>query len=231
MLKASTLIIFCLFLFSFPATAQKSATAPKTAASAPQNLKKTNRRADAKPSDPAAEPFDKADVATMAKQCVKFETEAGAIELELFPESAPESVRNFLNLVTTGAFDTTVFSRVVPGFIIQGGDLTTRLKPLTPELDKRMRRTVIDEPSPIKHERGIISMARADTPNSATTNFFILMSEARHLDGTFAAFGRVTRGMDVAENINKMPVQNEKPEKPVRVIKASAAVCPAPLAP
>src|SRR5688500_672092 len=66
------------------------------------------------------EPFDKADVKTMAEQCVALDTEAGVIELELFPESAPESVRNFLNLASTGLFDGTSFSRVVPGFVIQG---------------------------------------------------------------------------------------------------------------
>ena len=74
----------------------------------------------------------------MAAQCVKFETEAGVIKMEMFPESAPESVRNFLNLAAIGAFDTTTFSRVVPGFVIQGGDLYTSDK-LTAELAKERR--------------------------------------------------------------------------------------------
>jgi len=133
-------------------------------------------------------------------------------------------VRSFLNLAATGAFDTTTFSRVVPGFIVQGGNLGTREK-LTNELAERANKNVPDEPNQIKHERGIISMARADTPNSATTNFFILVGEARHLDGTFAAFGRVTRGMEVVEAINKMPVEAEKPTKPVRIKRATVAVC------
>jgi peptidyl-prolyl cis-trans isomerase B (cyclophilin B) len=160
----------------------------------------------------------------MAQQCVKIETGAGIIEMEMFPESAPESVRSFLNLAATGAFDTTTFSRVVPGFIIQGGDLFTSRK-MTPELDKRARRNVRDEPSLIKHERGIVSMARGSEPNSATTNFFVLVGTASHLDGTFAAFGRVTRGMDTVEAINKMPVEAETPTKPVRIRRATVAAC------
>ncbi|NJM52919.1 MAG: peptidylprolyl isomerase [Blastocatellia bacterium] len=83
-----------------------------------------------------------------------------------------------------------------------------------------------DEPSLIKHERGIVSMARGDEPNSASTHFFILVGEAKHLDGKFAAFGRVTKGMDVVDAINKMPVVEQKPEKPVRLLKATIVACP-----
>lgn len=162
----------------------------------------------------------------MAAQCVKLNAEAGVIEIEMFPESALESVRSFLNLAATGAFDTTTFSRVVPGFIVQGGDLFTRQK-MTPELDRRARRAVRDEPSLIKHERGIVSMARASEPNSATTNFFILVGDAPHLDGTFAAFGRVIKGMEVVDAINKMPVEGEKPIKPVHITDAKVGLCPA----
>ncbi|HEX8421926.1 MAG TPA: peptidylprolyl isomerase, partial [Pyrinomonadaceae bacterium] len=88
----------------------------------------------------AAEPFDGASVEKMAEQCVRLETEAGLIEIEMLAESAPETVRNFLNLAAIGAFDTTTFSRVVRGFVIQGGNLATR-QSLTPELAERSRRT------------------------------------------------------------------------------------------
>ena len=172
-----------------------------------------------------AEPFDKADVKTMAAKCVKLDTEAGDVMIELFPESAPESVRNFLNLAATGALDTTTFSRIVPGFVIQGGNIWTRNGGVTQALGARARRKLPDEPNKILHERGILSMARSDEPNSATTNFFILVSSAPHLDGKFAAFGRVTKGMEVVDQINKAPVTDEKPEKPVRVRKAAVSEC------
>lgn len=225
MLKNITVIIFCLIL-SVAAAAQENSTDSKIKQAAPQTLKKTNQRPSVGSSKAApSEPFDKADVKTMAAQCVQLDTEAGIIEIEMFPESAPETVRGFLNLTATGAFDTTTFSRVVPGFVVQGGDLFTRQK-LTPELDKRARRTIIDEPNLIKHERGIVSMARSNEPNSATTNFFILVGDAPNLDGTFAAFGRVTRGMEVVDAINKMPVESEKPAKPVHIKHAAVSPCP-----
>jgi peptidyl-prolyl cis-trans isomerase B (cyclophilin B) len=145
--------------------------------------------------------------------------------MELFPESAPETVRNFLNLVAIGAYDTTTFSRVVPGFVDQGGNIWTRSGGLSMELATRARRTIRDEPSKILHERGIVSMARPDTPNAATTNFFILVDRAPNLDGTFAAFGRVTHGMDVVDAINKAPVIGEKPDKPVRLKMAKITAC------
>lgn len=163
----------------------------------------------------------------MAAKCVGLDTESGLIEIELFPESAPESVRNFLNLAATGAYDTTVFSRVVPGFVIQGGDLYTRDGKMTYALGMRARKTIVDEPSKILHERGIVSMARSDEPNTASTHFFILVESAPSLEGKFAAFGRVTRGMDVVDTINKASVENEKPVKPVRIKKVSVQACTA----
>lgn len=188
---------------------------------------KKNSRPVEKAKPVKTEPFEKAAVEEMAKQCVKFETEAGAIEAEMLPESAPESVRNFLNLAATGAFDTTTFSRVVPGFVIQGGNLSTGGKWNT-ELAKRAQKTIPDEPSQIRHERGILSMARPEAANSATTHFFILVGRGSHLDGTFAAFGRVRSGMEVVDAINKMPVEGETPLKPVRVDRAGVFSCPAP---
>ncbi len=89
----------------------------------------------------------------------------------MYPESAPESVRNFLNLAAIGAFDTTTFGRVVPGFVIQGGNIWSREAGVSRELSTRARRTIPDEPNKILHERGIVSMARTDDPNTATTSF------------------------------------------------------------
>ena len=213
----------CVAIFSGWALAQGNPTPPSTTPT-PDSPPKANQRP---PEKPAAEPFDKADVATMASKCATLDTEAGMIDIELFPESAPESVRNFLNLAATGAYDTTVFSRVVPGFVIQGGDLYTRDGKMTYALGMRARKTIVDEPSKILHERGIVSMARSDEPNTASTHFFILVAAAPSLDGKFAAFGRVTRGIDVVDAINRVSVENEKPAKPVRVKKANVKACSA----
>jgi peptidyl-prolyl cis-trans isomerase B (cyclophilin B) len=204
-------------------TAAAVAYAQAPAATPPKELPKINARPTASPQR-SVEPFDNADVKTMAAQCVTLDTEAGLIYAEMYPESAPESVRNFLNLAAIGAFDNTTFSRIVPDFVIQGGDLYTSGK-ITPELAVRARRTVPDEPNKILHERGVLSMARSEKPNSATTNFFILVEAAPHLDGSFAAFGRVLKGMDAVDAINKAAAENEKPLKPVKIKKATIAQC------
>ena len=170
------------------------------------------------------EPFDGASVEKMAAQCVTLESEAGAIEIEMIPEVAPESVRNFLNLAATGALDTTTFSRIVKDFVIQGGNLSTSEK-WGFELAKRMSRKLPDEPGLIKHVRGIVSMARPAEANSATTHFFILVGDGHHLDGKFSAFGRVTKGIEVADAINQAPADGEKPVKPVRINRALVSPC------
>lgn len=148
----------------------------------------------------------------------------GEIEIAMMPEVAPEAVRHFLNLSATGAYDTTVFSRVVKGFVIQGGDLQTSEK-WGAELARRMSHKLPDEPGLVKHVRGIVSMARTNEPNSATTHFFILVREAPHLDSKFAAFGTVTKGMEVVDAINQAPDEGEKPEKPVKITRATVATC------
>jgi peptidyl-prolyl cis-trans isomerase B (cyclophilin B) len=160
----------------------------------------------------------------MSGQCVTLETEIGVIEIAMLPEVAPESVRNFLNLAATGALDTTTFSRTVKDFIIQGGNLSTSEK-WGLNLAKRMTHKLPDEPGIVKHVRGIVSMARTDEPNSATTHFFILVGDGHHLDGKFSAFGTVTKGLEVADEINHAPADGEKPAKPVRINRVMVAPC------
>lgn len=184
---------------------------------------KANTRATTQP-ETAAEPFDGASVEKMAAQCVTLETELGAIEIAMMPEVAPESVRNFLNLAAIGALDTTTFSRTVKDFVIQGGNLATSEK-WSVELQKRMSRKLPDEPGIVKHVRGIVSMARTEEPNSATTHFFILVGRGSHLDAKFSAFGTVTKGIEVADAINQAPAEGEKPEKPVKINRAVVSPC------
>lgn len=192
----------------------------------PTTIATPEKKANARPAETAkAEPFDKATVAQMAEQCVVLDTESGEITIEFFPESAPESVRNFLNLAALGLLDTTTFSRVVPGFVVQGGNLWTREGGMTHELAPRATRTIPDEPNRVLHERGILSMARGEEANTASTNFFILLNDSPHLDGSFAAFGRVTKGMDTVETIAKAPVKDEKPDRPVKIKKAIVEKC------
>lgn len=213
------LVVIALMAMSFVSAHAQSQSPEQQAESA--------KKANARPADqaaPAPEPFDGASVEKMAAQCVTLETELGAIEMEMIPEAAPESVRSFLNLSATGALDTTTFSRVVKDFVIQGGNLSTSEK-WNHDLAKRMSRKVPDEPGLVKHVRGIVSMARPAENNSATTHFFILVGDGHHLDGKFSAFGRVTKGIEFADAINKAPTEGEKPNKPVRINRALVTPC------
>jgi peptidyl-prolyl cis-trans isomerase B (cyclophilin B) len=202
------------------ALAQVAGTGPQTP---PESARKANARPDDKPV-PAPEPFDGASTDRMATQCVTLETEAGPIEIEMMPEVAPESVRSFLNLSATGALDTTTFNRVVKGFVIQGGNLSTSEK-WGVELSRRAARRLPDEPGLVKHVRGIVSMARSDEPNSASTHFFILVGEGQHLNSKFAAFGRVRKGIEVADAINSGETDGDKPTKAVRIKRAVVVLC------
>lgn len=200
----------------------KSPVADRQSAPASSAPKKSNRRPAA--AKTKGEPYDDAPAAQMKDLCVTLRTDAGDIEIEMLAETAPDTARNFLNLAGIGAYDTTVFSRVVKGFVVQGGDLYTR-ENLTPALRERAARRIHDEPNPVKHVRGIVSMARAAEPDSATTNFFLLVGDASHLDATFAAFGRVRSGMEVVDVINSAPATGERPEKPVRISRVIVAGC------
>ena len=213
----SSMMTLALIVLTLSVAAVAQNPAPST-----ETPKKVNARP-AEAAKPKTEPFDGASVEKMAGQCVTLDTEQGVIVIEVLPQKAPESSRNFLNLAATGALDTTVFSRVVKGFVIQGGNLSTSER-WSDQLAERMSRRLPDEPSDLKHVRGIVSMARSDEPNSATTHFFILVGDGPHLDGKFAAFGRVLRGMEVADAINRA-AENEKPEVPVRIKSATVAAC------
>jgi len=232
-------LAFCCatFFLASPALTQRRPSRPASKKTAPAITPKkaVKPHAESKPSPtpsplptpqptPAAEPFDGASVEVMSAQCVTLETEAGVIEMKMLPETAPETVRHFLNTVASGALDTTTFSRVVRNFVIQGGNLATR-ETTTPDIAARSRRKIRDEPNSVKHVRGIVSMARPEAPDSATTNFFILVSNAAHLDGTFAAFARVTSGMEVADAINQGVLEGENPVAPVRLKRAVVSAC------
>lgn len=220
----SSLVLCAILLLASSSPAQKRTPRPAPKPDATNAPTPTPSPSPTPQPTPAPEPFEEASVERMAAQCVRLETEAGTIEMKMLPDGAPQTVRNFLNLVAIGAFDTTTFSRVVRNFVVQGGNLSTR-ENVTPALAARARRTIPDEPNFNRHIRGAVSMARTDAANSATTNFFILVNTASHLDKTFTVFARVTKGMDVVDAINKAALEGEKPLTPVRIGSAVVFAC------
>ena len=141
--------------------------------------------------------------------------DGGVIDLALDAQAAPITVENFLKLVSDGFYDGLTFHRVIPGFMIQGGcpEGTGMGGPGWHIKGEFARNGVAN---PIKHTRGVISMARAMDPNSAGSQFFIMHEDAPHLDGGYAAFGHVVAGMDVVDRIAQSATDyNDRPLAPV----------------
>lgn len=147
------------------------------------------------------------------------ETNFGKIVFELLPELAPETVRNFTKLVKSSFYDGTLFHRVIPGFMIQGGDPNTK----KPDKSKwgmgGPGHTIKAEFSSKSHLRGIVSMARAMDPNSAGSQFFIVTQDSTFLDKQYTVFGKVTEGMDVADKIVNLPRdKNDCPHQEAKML-------------
>ena len=144
----------------------------------------------------------------------------GKIEIELSPEAAPKTVANFLKLVGEGFYDGLIFHRVIPGLMIQGGDpLGNGMGGAKNKIVGEFRANGYN--NPIKHTRGVISMARAQDPNSASSQFFIMHKDSPHLDGQYAAFGKVTSGMEVVDEIASVPTDfSDRPRITMRIKKA-----------
>lgn len=146
---------------------------------------------------------------------VKFEMENGDIMVgELYPEKAPETVENFINLAEDGFYDGLTFHRVIPGFMIQGG---CPLGNGTGGPGHTIKGEFLANGfnNDLKHERGVLSMARAMDPNSAGSQFFIMVATAPHLDGEYAAFGKIIEGMEAADKIVSVKTGfNDKPKEP-----------------
>lgn len=153
---------------------------------------------------------------------VTIEMESGnKIVIELYPDIAPNTVRNFIHLARSGFYDGTIFHRVVPGCVIQGGD------PLGtgtggPGYSIRGEFAANGFPNDLKHTRGVVSMARTQDPNSAGSQFFIMVADAPHLDGHYAAFGRVVEGMEEVDRIVAVPRDmRDRPLVPQRIVKVT----------
>jgi peptidyl-prolyl cis-trans isomerase B (cyclophilin B) len=155
---------------------------------------------------------------------VTIKTNFGSIKFNLLPELAPETVRNFSKLAKSGFYNETLFHRVIPGFMIQGGD------PNTKSPDKSMwgqggpGYNLKAEFSSRSHLRGIVSMARATDPDSAGSQFFVVTSDSTFLDKQYTVFGQVVEGMEVADKIVNLPRDgNDCPEQEVKMLEVTTS--------
>lgn len=137
-------------------------------------------------------------------------TKFGDMEIKFFPDKAPNHVQNFVKLAKSGFYDKTIFHRVIPGFMIQGGDPNTKDPNKSDTYGmggpaEHLKAEFNDVP----HRRGILSMARTNDPNSAGSQFFIVVKDSNFLDGQYTVFGEVVRGIEVADKIVSLP-RNER---------------------
>lgn len=155
------------------------------------------------------------------RKTVTMKTTLGTMKIKMEPDWAPEAVRNFLKLTATGWYNGTSFHRLAKGFVLQGGMGNTRSGSQDHPADRWVRTLPAEFRAEVKHVRGIVSMAHADDPNSATTSFFIVLGPASNLDGQYAAFGRVLEGLPVLDAFEKQEVDGETPKQRLEIIEAS----------
>ena len=158
----------------------------------------------------------------MSNPIVTIEMENGGVmKLELYPDVAPQSVRNFVHLVQQGFYDGLIFHRVIPGFMIQGGDPQGSGMG-GPGYCIRGEFSGNGVKNDLSHARGVLSMARAQNPNSAGSQFFIMHADGPFLDGQYAAFGKVVEGIEVVDRIAVVETDfMDKPKDPQRMKKVS----------
>ncbi len=152
---------------------------------------------------------------------IEFKLDNGkTIEMELYPDIAPESAKNFEKLVKEGFYDGLIFHRVIPGFMIQGG-CPEGSGMGGPGYSIKGEFASNGFKNDLKHTRGVLSMARSQNPNSAGSQFFIMHADSPHLDGQYAAFGKVTKGMEAVDEIAEAETdRRDRPVKPVHIVSA-----------
>jgi peptidyl-prolyl cis-trans isomerase B (cyclophilin B) len=151
------------------------------------------------------------------------ETQFGGIEVVFFPDKAPKHVENFVKLAKSGFYNGTIFHRVIPGFVIQGGDPNTKKEDTSQYGMGGPGYTVKAEFNDRLHERGTLSMARSQDPDSAGSQFFIVLARTPHLDGKYTVFGKVVKGMEAVDKIVNLPrgardMPLERVEMTVRIV-------------
>lgn len=155
------------------------------------------------------------------KKTVTLKTTLGNIRIAMEPEWAPNHVRNFLRLVSTGWYDGTAFHRIVKDFVVQGGMGNTRSAGRDHPADRWVGTLKGEFRKDVKHTRGIVSMARMDDPDSASTSFFLMLGDAPHLDARYSAFGRIVEGEEVLAAFEKEALDGEAPRRRLEIVKAT----------
>jgi cyclophilin family peptidyl-prolyl cis-trans isomerase len=219
-----TLYSLVIVLFAFAACSQTGDTSTTTTAEATTTTASTQSMADvplATDTTPAAAPAAKeTSMSAYENKIAEIHTTAGEIDIRFFPEVAPNHVKNFIDLAQKGFYEGIKFHRVIPGFMIQVGDPNTIKGDPSTWGSGGSPQKLKAEFNNIPHRRGIISAARTNDPNSASSQFFIVVADSNFLDGKYTVYGEVVRGMDVADKIVAAPRDaNDRPNNPTSITK------------
>ena len=205
-----------------PANHDQTATTSSSATTANETMA-TNPAASSAATAPATAPTtttaeEEKPMSYYQDKVAELHTTAGEIDIRFFPDVAPNHVRNFIDLAEKGFYNGTKFHRVIPGFMIQGGDPNTVSGDPSTWGTGGSPNKLKAEFSSIHHRRGIVSMARTSDPNSASSQFFIMVADAPSLDNQYSIFGEVTKGMDAVDKIvNAQRGPNDRPYNPTTI--------------
>jgi cyclophilin family peptidyl-prolyl cis-trans isomerase len=223
-------LLYPVLIFSFLGCANADTTATDSAPAGTDSAVTTSSAASttetsATATDTAGTTTAQTDTASQENKSMgkiaELHTTAGQIDIRFFPELAPNHVKNFLALAEQGFYDGTKFHRVIPGFMIQGGDPNSKDDSAKHTWGTGGSGRNIDAEFNSKpHKRGIVSMARSQSPNSASSQFFIVVSDSLFLDNQYTVFGEVVKGMEVADKIVSAPKgANDRPNEPTAITK------------
>ena len=221
----SLMVLLVTFFACTPANNTNTATTASSETSATSATSQTTATTTSQPSSttattaaPATAAQEEKPMSDYQDKVAELHTTAGEIDIRFFPDVAPNHVRNFIDLAEKGFYNGTKFHRVIPGFMIQGGDPNTVSGPPSTWGTGGSPNRVKAEFSSIHHKRGIVSMARTSDPDSASSQFFIMVADYPSLNGQYSVFGQVTKGMDVADKIvSAQTGPNDRPLQPTTI--------------
>jgi cyclophilin family peptidyl-prolyl cis-trans isomerase len=217
-------VIYALLAVAVTACSPASTVNSETTATKTETLTTSSATATEAAVPPPAAPTtaaqEKKPMSQYENKVAELHTSAGEIDIRFFPDVAPNHVKNFIDLAEKGFYNGSKFHRVIPGFMIQGGDPNTISGSPSTWGTGGSGKNIDAEFNSVSHKRGIVSMARSSSPNSASSQFFIVTSDSTFLDNQYTVFGQVTKGMDIADTIVNSPKgEQDRPTKPTTIDK------------
>ncbi len=216
-------VIYALLAVAVTACSPASNTNSEAAATQTETMttsSATATEATVSPAAPTTAAEEKKPMSQYENKVAELHTSAGEIDIRFFPDVAPNHVKNFIDLAEKGFYNGSKFHRIIPGFMIQGGDPNTISGSPSTWGTGGSGKNIDAEFNSVSHKRGIVSMARSNSPNSASSQFFIVTSDSTFLDNQYTVFGQVTKGMDVADKIVNAPKgEQDRPNNPTSIDK------------